>query len=202
MIVRRIHRVVGLVMLLPLLGWAATGAIFFIKPGYEGAYDLLAVKTYPIDRPVSIAPQPDWTEIRYVKTILGEHVLARSTPGWQHLDAQTLAAKPAPSPDEVRTLVQDALGRNPSRYGRVLTIDGMTVTTDTGVRVTLDWTRLTLSQRGRDTDRIDWYYKVHYLQWTGISSVDRVLGAIGLALLVTLSALGAWIFVSGSRRAN
>jgi hypothetical protein len=187
-------------MLLPLLGWSATGAIFFIKPGYEGAYDLLTVKTYPIDRALSIAPQPDWTEIRYVKTVLGDHVLARSPRGWQHLDAETFTARPAPTSDEVRRLVQDAFVRNPSRYGRVLTIDGLTATTDTGVRVTLDWTRLTLSQRGRDTDRIDWYYKVHYLQWTGISGVDRALGAIGLVLVATLSALGVWIFVRGSTR--
>jgi hypothetical protein len=49
---------------------------------------------------------------------------------------------------------------------------------------------LSLSQRGRDTDRIDWFYKVHYLQWTGIAAIDDVLGLTGLSLIVVLSVLG------------
>jgi hypothetical protein len=200
---RRIHRVIGLMMLLPLVGWAVTGAIFFLKPGYAGAYESLAVKTYAFDRPLTLAPQPGapqqgWLEVRYLETVLGGHVLARTSRGWQHLDSASLAPRSAPAPDEVRTLIQDALAANPSRYGGVVTIDGLTATTDTGVRVTLDWTRLALSQRGRDTDRIDFFYKVHYLQWTGVRSVDQVLGAVGLVLLVMLSALGAWIFARGS----
>ena len=40
---RLLHKIIGVVLLLPLLGWAATGAIFFIKPGYAGAYEQLAI---------------------------------------------------------------------------------------------------------------------------------------------------------------
>lgn len=197
--IRRVHRIVGLVMLLPLIGWAVTGAIFFIKPGYAGAYELIAVKTYPLDRPVTVTPQSGWTEVRYVKTALGEHVLARSAQGWLHLDPVSLAPRPAPADEQVRTLMQDAFTMNPTRYGRVTAVDGLRATTDTGVRVTLDWKRLTLSQRGPDTDRIDWYYKIHYLQWTGHEATDRVIGGIGLVLVVTLSLLGAWIFLRPRR---
>jgi hypothetical protein len=66
-----------------------------------------------------------------------------------------------------------------------------TIRTDTGVEVTLDWNRLSLQQHGADTDRIDRLYKIHYLQWTGQKSVDKILGLAGLTLLVVLSILGA-----------
>lgn len=76
----------------------------------------------------------------------------------------------------------------PSR--RAATCQGAIVTTDTGVRATFDWNRLSLSQRGRDTDRIDALYRVHYLQWTGVVWLDKVLGGLGLVLVVALSAFG------------
>jgi hypothetical protein len=82
----------------------------------------------------------------------------------------------------------------------VTSVDGLVATTETGVRVTLDWNRMTLSQRGVDTDRIDWYYRVHYLQWTGVAAVDRVIGGLGLVLIVTLSTLGVWIVLRPSIR--
>ena len=88
-------------------------------------------------------------------------------------------------------LVTDALSANPSRYGRVASIEGNNITTDTGVHVALDWNRLSLAQRGKDTNRIDTIYKIHYLQWTGIESADKVLGALGILLTLALSVLGA-----------
>ena len=54
MTLRKLHRLVGIVMLLPFVGWAITGAIFFIKPGYGGAYEALAIKTYPIETTVTL----------------------------------------------------------------------------------------------------------------------------------------------------
>src|SRR5262245_31577926 len=164
--VRSLHRLIGILMLLPFAGWAVTGAIFFLKPGYTGAYDLLAVKTYALDSATQIKSDPAWLEARLLKTVLGEHLLVRTSEGWQHLDPQTLQTKPAPSEDQVRSLLTDAFSINPARYGHVTGISGNTITTDTGVRVTLNWERLTLAQRGTDTDRIDFFYKIHYLQWT------------------------------------
>jgi hypothetical protein len=75
----------------------------------------------------------------------------------------------------------------------VLAVRGETATTNTGVELTLDWNSMSLQQRGMDTNRIDRLYKIHYLQWTGIKSLDRVLGFIGIFLIMTLSVLGAWI---------
>jgi hypothetical protein len=190
MTVRALHRVVGLVMLLPFVGWAVTGAIFFIKPGYGGAYEPLAVKTYPLGAHLAIDPPASWLEVRYVRTTLGDHVLARTSAGWRQFDAHTLEPRPAPASSDVRALVTDAVTANPARYGRIVSVDGLQVVTDTGARVSLDWNRLSLSQRGVDTDRIDRLYKIHYLQWTGVPALDRVLGGVGLALVLVLSLLG------------
>lgn len=181
-------------MLLPLTGWAITGAIFFVKPGYSGAYESLPIRTYPLDTRVALDPNAAWLEVRYVKTVLGEHLLARTASGWQQLDPRSLQARPAPGEAALRALVSDAIAINPSRYGRIVSVDGRTATTDTGARVTLDWNRLALSQRGADTDRIDWLYRVHYLQWTGVPAVDRVAGGLGVVLVLILSGLGAWLF--------
>ena len=177
-------------MLLPLVAWAVTGAFFFLKPGYGGAYESLAVKTYPIESAVSIPSNHAWLEARYLKTALGEHLLVRTDAGWQHLDARTLQERPSPAEPEMRTLIADALTANPVRYGRIASVAGNVVTTDTGVRVTLNWNRLSISQRGVDTDHIDGVYKIHYLQWTGNATADKVLGAAGLMMIVLLSGLG------------
>jgi hypothetical protein len=193
---RALHRVTGLVMLLPLAGWAITGAVFFLKPGYADAYEPLQVKTYPLEPIIALQPDPSWLEVRVVKTILGEHLLARTSSGWLHLDPRSLQPKPEPSADEVRALVNDAVSANPARYGQIASIEGTKITTNTGIRIELDWNRLALTQRGKDTDRIDLLYKIHYLQWTGVNSIDKVLGALGIILVLVLSALGARLFFS------
>ena len=188
---RKLHRIIGLVMLLPLFGWAITGFVFFVKPGYDGAYELLQPKTYPMDGdPVAWTPNPSWLEVRCFKTVLGNHLLVRTAQGWQHLDPATLTVRAKPNDDDIKKLLQDAFSANPERYGQVSTIEDTTATTTTNVKVALNWNRLSLQQTGKDTDRIDLLYKIHYLQWTGVKWLDRALGILGLALIVTLSLLG------------
>jgi hypothetical protein len=178
-------------MLLPFVAWAATGLVFFTKPGYGAAYDALPVRTYPLGDPIAVTPDPSWREMRYLRTILGVHLLVRTAEGWSQLNPSTRQALGEPAPADVRRLIADAFAANPARYGQIASLDGSVATTDTGAVVTLDWKRLALQQRGRDTDRIDRLYKVHYLQWTGEKTVDRILGLAGLVLLLVLTALGA-----------
>lgn len=194
MVIRKLHRIAGIVMLLPLIGWAVTGAFFFLKPAYSGAYETLAVKSYPFESEIKVTPDPEWLEVRLLKTILGEHLLARTSRGWLNYDPRNLQLRNEPSNEEIRGLVNDAISVNPARYGRIAGVDGSNLTMDTGIRITLDWSRLALSQRGVDTDRIDALYRIHYLQWTGMKSVDQVLGALGLLLVVALSVLGVRLF--------
>lgn len=188
---RTLHRVIGIILLLPFFGWALTGLVFFIKPGYEGAYEALNVKTYPLERPLTINPDPAWLEFRYFKTVLGEHLLARTAAGWSHLNPADRQVRSKPTEDELRTLLRDAFQTNPRRYGNVSKVSGDTAITDTGVEVTVDWDSLSLRQKGRDTDRIDLLYKIHYLQWTGVTVIDRVVGIAGIGLVLVLTALGA-----------
>jgi hypothetical protein len=190
MTTRSLHRILGLVMLLPFAGWAITGAVFFVKPGYAAAYEQLAVRTYPLDDNLTLRGQA-WREARLMKTILGTHLLVRTDAGWRNLDPSTLRISPVPSQEKLRLLFEDAFLANPDRYGHVATEVDATAHTTTGVDVTLDWNRLALQQRGRDTDRIDALYRVHYLQWTGVKPLDKVLGLLGLVLLVALAYLGA-----------
>ena len=178
-------------MLLPFLGWAVTGLVFFIKPGYEGAYEILTVKTYPLDGSRPITPDPEWLEFRYFKTALGYHLIARTDKGWLHLDPGSMQRREAPTEEEIRALLTDAFSLNPARYGGISSISKNVATTDSGIEITLDWNRLTLQQRGKDTDRIDLLYRIHYLQWTGVKSVDRIVGLAGLTLVLALTLIGA-----------
>lgn len=195
---RTLHRVLGIILLLPFFGWALTGLVFFIKPGYKGAYEVLSPKTYPLDRAVTINPDSSWLEFRCFKTILGEHLIVRTDAGWSHLNLADGRPKVKPSEDEFRTLLKDAFSANPERYGSVSRVSGDTASTDTGVQVTVDWNRLSLQQRGRDTDRINLLYKVHYLQWTGVTAVDRVVGIVGLLMVMALTVLGAQLAIRRS----
>jgi hypothetical protein len=191
---RSLHRIIGLLMLLPFIGWAITGAIFFLKPGYAGAYDTLQVKTYAFESNKPIQTDSSWLEVRLLKTILGEHLLVRTTDGWQHLESQNLKPKAAPNEAEMRALFNDAFSSNPARYGQIVTVEGNKIRTDTGVQAKLNWESMSLTQRGKDTDRIDFFYRIHYLQWTGIESLDKVLGGLGITFILVLSVLGAILF--------
>lgn len=194
MVIRKLHRIAGIVMLLPLIGWAVTGAFFFLKPGYSGAYETLPVKSYPFESEIKVTPDPAWLEVHLVKTILGEHLLARTSRGWLNYDPRNLQLRNEPSTEEIRALMNDAVSTNPARYGSIIRVEGRNVVTDAGIRIDLDWSRLALSQRGVDTDRIDALYRIHYLQWTGVKAVDQIVGALGILLVFALSLLGARLF--------
>lgn len=196
--IRKYHRLIGIVMLTPLLGWTLTGLFFLIQPGYGAAYEMLQPRTYPLSgtlgSPLS-GPQDmplgsSWSEFRYLRTVLGDHLLVRTEQGWQHLHPDTLLPWPLPDADTQLALVTDAVVHNPQRYGLVEPLQEGTFHTSTGARITLDWNTLGLRQSGRDTRWIDRLYQIHYLQWTGVEMLDRVLGVIGLFLLAMMSVTG------------
>jgi len=188
---RKIHRIIGVILILPFLGWALTGFVFFLKPGYAGAYEILKIKTYRLEGSPTLSPEPNWQEFRYLKTILGPHLLVRTDSGWQQLDPVTRLPKAKPGETDFRMLLKDAFSLNPSRYGEVTSVSDLTARTNTGVEVTLDWSTLSCQQTGNDTAWIDRLYKIHYLQWTGFKTVDKVIGLAGLVLVISLTALGA-----------
>lgn len=188
--IRRLHKIIGLTLLLPFAGWILTALVFSIKPGYAAAYEYIQPKTSPLAGKVSIAADSTWLEIKYLRTVLGNHLLVHTSAGWKQLDPVTLRPREKPTKDEIRALLTDAFSANPSRYGEVAIISNDTIMTSTGIQVILDWDGLSLYQRGPDTDRIDMLYKIHYLQWTGVAAIDRILGPLVLTLVLTLCILG------------
>lgn len=186
-----LHKIIGLTLVAPFLAWITTAFVFYFKPGYSEAYAFLQFKTYPLESVVILPPNPEWLEIRHTRTVLGPHLCVRTPGGWVQIDPLTNNnPRPFPNDTDLTRLLHDAFSVNPERYGTVDSISGTEVSTSTGVRVTVDWNTMSLSQRGSDTDLIDALYRIHYLQWTGISAVDKVLGPVGLVLVLLLSFLG------------
>ncbi len=198
--IRTLHKVIGLALLLPFMAWIVTALVFYFKPGYAGAYESLQVKTYPLDGRISVAADSAWLEFRYLKTILGNHLIVHTSEGWMQLDPTTLRPRGLPTNDEIRLLLTDAFSGNPERYGQVATISNDSITTSTNVVVSLNWNRLSLYQRGPDTDRIDLLYRIHYLQWSGVDTLDKVLGPFGLVLVLILSILGLRLAVGSEKK--
>ncbi|MFT5579999.1 MAG: hypothetical protein ACI9WS_002759 [Paraglaciecola psychrophila] len=196
---KRIHQLLGIAMLLPLLLWSLTGIVFLIKPGYEGAYQKIGPKFYDIDTAFSIVPAKGWSEMRLVKTVLGYHLIVNVDGTWQHLDPNTQQQKPLPQIAELRLLLSDAMALDSERYGLITDIIDNTAYTNTGIELSLDWSNLTLRQQGTDTQLIRLMYKIHYIEWFGVPSVDKTIGAFAIALLLILSTLGLTLYLRGKK---
>ena len=194
--IRRFHRIIGMIMIIPFLGWALTGLVFFIKPGYTEAFEILSVKTYGNQEPFLVPENSNWLEVRMLKSVLGNHLLVKTIDGWDHLNPTTLDTLELPSKQDIRRLVEDAISVNPQRYGNIAAVTKNHIETDKNVTIQLDWSQMLLSQKGRDTALINTMYKIHYLQWTGIKIVDQVLGLLGLGLICTLAILGVLLLRS------
>lgn len=188
---RKIHRLVGIMLLLPFVAWSATAVFFLVRPAYSEAYEQLQVRQLPLENIIQFVPDPSWQEARLSRTVLGEHLLVRDAQGWHHLDSFSLDPRPAPTGDELIRLISDATRHNTERYGTVESLSGMNAVTDTGVEISVNWDSLGMSQRGPDTRRIDWVYDVHYLRWTGFETFDRIFGLFGLFLLMYMTYSGA-----------
>lgn len=197
---RKIHRTIGLILLLPMLGWAITGIVFFIKPGYSEAYEQLALKTYPVETQLTIDSKKKWEKVTLIKTILGHHLLVRTGDKVEHLDPTTLQEKSFPSSSQYKRLVGDALSGKSERYGDVVSISDNHVQTSTGVEIELDWLNLKLRQKGDDTKLINLLYKIHYLQWTPFKGVNQLFGIIGLLLLISLTVFGLTLYVKNREK--
>ena len=193
--IKKIHKALGFIMLLPFLTWAITVVFFFIKPGYSGAYEKLAIQQYPTRHQLNLPHANSWLEVRTFRSILGDHVLVKLDKQWLHLDTQSFEAAVEPTSANVELLITDAIKSNKKRYGDVISVDGLSAITSTDVNITLNWQKMSLHQKGNDTEFISTMYKIHYLQWTGIESIDKVMGIIGLVLVLTLALLGITLTV-------
>ncbi|HTQ99057.1 MAG TPA: hypothetical protein VMH83_03665 [Candidatus Acidoferrum sp.] len=185
---------------MPFIAWSLTAVFFLVRPRYEQAYETLAVRTYPLADHTAFAVDPSWQELKLLRTILGEHLLVRLDGRWRQLDPVARQPRAHPDENDLKRLVEDAFVANPVRYGHIAAIDGDRITTTTGVDVTFDWDTFTLSQQGTDTRWINRIYDIHYLKWTGIAALDKVLGVSGLLLLLYMTWTGAQLALGGRTR--
>lgn len=190
------HRVLGLILLLPLLGWITTGLVFLIQPGYAGAYEQLSPKLYPLDNSNFITPQNIWTEVRLVQTILGEHLLVRANGQWQHLDPKSQKIQPPPNAEQLALLLSDAISVNTERYGHIDKRAGEFYVTSTDIKLSVNWNTLSIHQEGNDTRLINTLYKIHYLQWLPSSTVNTLVGTFALVLLALLVCFGVIAYLA------
>ena len=196
---RKLHRIIGLILVLPMLGWIFTGVVFFIKPGYQGAYEQLSLKRYPLAQNVTITPSENWQEAKLVRTILGHHLLVKVDGETQHLDPITMTEKTPPTSEQFKLLLEDAIASNVERYGGLVDINQAHATTSTGVEIRLNWQYLRLSQTGKDTKLINLLYQIHYLQWSPFNGFNQVMGIVGLLLLMMITLLGVRIFLANRK---
>lgn len=196
----KVHRVLGLVLVLPLLGWIFTGTVFLVKPGYSGAYEMPVPKLYSLEREIAISPHESWTELRVVKTILGEHLLVKVDGAWQNLNINTLEPQSPPAEAQAFLLLDDAISSNRERYGSVELSENGSYFTSTGVELKFNWDSLYISQSGNDTKLIDTLYKIHYLQWLGQKEANAALGLAGLLALTLLVFYGIVLYVRRRKR--
>ena len=190
MITRKQHRLLGGILLLPFIAWSLTGVFFLVRPAYEQAYSVLSPKTYSADQ-INISAQPEWQEVRLLKTVLGLHLLVKQEGGWQQLDPDSLEVRATPVEADLVSFVEDAISQDTLRYGELLPGESDPFRTSTGVTIAVDWDSLSLYQQGLDTRWIDRIYRIHYLQWTGIAFLDTILGVAGLLLLLLITATGS-----------
>lgn len=187
------HKLLGVLLLLPFIAWSLTGIFFLFRPAYAAAYAQLLPQTYPLEESVQLQPQDNWLEFRYLKTVLGEHLLVRDEQGWKHLDPRSGLVRQKPNPQQLQRLLADAIAVDSARYGHLLLASEDSENgfiTSSGVEITLNWNQLAFYQRGRDTQWIDWVYDIHYLRWTGVDWLDDFVGLAGLLLLLLMTLTG------------
>lgn len=204
----RVHRWLAIVLAVLLAVWSITGLLFHLKPGWDRAYDMPSVERRDAILPaelatiatVRVSAGMKVSKLELFDTAIGPLYRASTETGPVLIDAVTGAKRSPLDEAAVRTLVTDAVGRSSHApaYGE---IESVTLADDTarvvytgGPVVEIGRSNARLSQRGGDTDRIDWLYRVHYLQWTGNKTVDRALGVVGLALIWAVVVPGLVLF--------
>ena len=89
---RTVHRLLGLLLLLPLLAWCVTGVLFHVKPGWSEAYAGLSLDLQPLQDLPPVTPDPEWREVRRLRTVLGDHLLVRTDAGWRYVAGPAVLA--------------------------------------------------------------------------------------------------------------
>ncbi len=204
------HRWLAILLVVLLAVWSVTGLLFHLKPGWSRAYDMLSPERGGPLHPGKLAAPSvvgdDVTSLELIDTALGPLYRVSTAAGGALYDAQTGARRsPLPLAD-AKALALDAISRSrhASDYGQLETADvrgdSAVIAFSGGATVEVGLSDARMSQRGGDTDRIDWLYRIHYLQWTGNKTIDRAFAIFGLALIWAVVIPGLVLFVRRLRR--
>jgi uncharacterized iron-regulated membrane protein len=201
----RLHRWAAIALVAPLVVWSITGLLFHLKPGWKRAYDMVSIERPLTDTNVaSVQSLPPFKRLELFGTALGPMY---RLDGSSLIDAHTLKPRSPLSIDDARALAQDAVAQSSQRAGYGALIDAKADDSTVHVQfanamVDVDRASGSVYQHGADTARIDWLYRIHYLKWTNIPKVDRVLAVIGLALIWLAMVAGIRLFLRRYRRSE
>jgi uncharacterized iron-regulated membrane protein len=202
---RRLHRWLAIVLVIPLIVWSLTGLLFHWKPGWSRAYDMLdAEKPGPLshlDKLAGVLAAEAVTHVEMFETTLGPLARITTAKGDELWDPETGLRRSPLAIDAAQALAVDAMSRSPhhAAYGAIKQVSATSTTVTlelvAGPVVEIGRNDARLSQRGPDTERIEWLYRIHYLQWTGNKAVVRVLALVGLLLIWLVLIPGVVLFV-------
>ncbi|MGE0545630.1 MAG: PepSY domain-containing protein [Kofleriaceae bacterium] len=204
-----VHRWLAIVLVVPLVTWSITGLLFHLKPGWDRAYDMPRVERPGVVATAGLAPltsiEVNVQKVELFDSALGPLYRVTTANGTELFDARTAKRRSPLSAEDANLLVRDAVERSPHRaeYGALLdsaSTDGELTARFERATVTVDRKTARLSQRGDDTDRIDWLYRIHYLQWTNNPAIDRVIAIGGLIWIWAVLLPGLVLFLRRLRR--
>ncbi len=211
---RRIHRILGPILALPLILWMVTGLLFHIKHRYTEAYEVLAVPR----------ASADWAQARMSPgDVIGRGLAAAPLVLEMHptgriayfgkqgnrpvaIDATTGEILIEASVETARLWVASALAKssNRQRYGSELSAQVTSmVSARTGTKnpalamefsggknVQVDLITGEITQTGALNQFIDATYRLHYLQWTPWNAVNIALVLCSIPLILFLALTG------------
>ena len=187
---RRAHRLLGLLAVLPLLAWLASGLLLALIGPEANAVETVVLPTQPIGRAVTVYPEPGSTEARVFASPLGNHLLQKTDFGWRHLDPSTGQLKEVPTESQLRALLSAAFETDPEGFGEIDLVTADSTMTSTGRVVLLDWPSFTATYRSDVTEQVRLLTRIHGLGITGDPAVDRWLMVVGASLGCLLALLG------------
>jgi hypothetical protein len=208
----RVHRWLAILLVALLVVWSVTGVLFHLKPGWDRAYDMLTAERRT---PISVAQLASLdsldslgsvSRIELFDTAIGPLYRVRTTDATDLVDATTGRTRSPLTADDAHALISDAVSRSSHRaaYGdfKSLTLEETTARAhfSSGAVIDLGRRDARISQRGPDTERIDWLYRIHYLQWTGNKTFDRAFAVFGLVLIWAVMIPGLVLFVRRVRQ--
>lgn len=224
---RGVHRLAGLALAVPLVLWIGTGLLFHVKPGWDEAYEALAVPPP--------GPLP-WERVVFSPAALKARGLLDPGPvalgahpsglvAWFGLregrptavDGTSGEPVPLAGEDAARAFALAAISasRHASAYGSIVSTEpgahrsaltsvedpAFLFTTSGGKRVLVDRVTGEVRQDGALNERIDLLYRIHYLQWTPWRPVNVALVLAASLLVLLLAASGLRLAVAPSSRA-